>query len=194
MRHRSCRPSRVCITPSPWPPCRLPKRSVPKSSWRPRATRRCASRASGPESFLVLSPFVGAAQAGHSVGNADSRKHNHRGFQTAIAEGVAEIGNRGIAAAGAHVVIVAGMPFGAAPRTRSGSLRSRAGRRLVSDRHYIGNETGRHGPADQGAAAAGRKRRYVMRSAASSEYCSASSNFTVTRSAPSKFPDWRASP
>ncbi len=70
--------------------------------------------------FLVLSPFVevrrrlailwGTQTAGSTI---------TEDFEAAIAEGVAEIGNRGIAAAGAHVVIVAGMPFGIAGTTNS---------------------------------------------------------------------------
>ena len=70
--------------------------------------------------FLVLSPFVevrrrlailwGTQTAGSTV---------TEDFEAAIAEGVAEIGKRGIAAARAHVVIVAGMPFGIAGTTNS---------------------------------------------------------------------------
>ena len=70
--------------------------------------------------FLVLSPLVevrrrlailwGTQTAGSTI---------TEDFEAAIAEGVAEIGNRGIAAAGAHVVIVAGMPFGIAGTTNS---------------------------------------------------------------------------
>ena len=70
--------------------------------------------------FLVLSPFVevrrrlailwGTQTAGSTI---------TEDFEAAIDEGVAEISGRGIAAAGAHVVIVAGMPFGIAGTTNS---------------------------------------------------------------------------
>ena len=40
-------------------------------------------------------------------------------FEAAIEEGVGEIRSRGIASAGAHLVIVAGMPFGIAGTTNS---------------------------------------------------------------------------
>jgi len=70
--------------------------------------------------FLVLSPFVEVRRRLAILwGTQTSGSTITEDFEAAIGEGVAEISKRGIAPAGAHVVIVAGMPFGIAGTTNS---------------------------------------------------------------------------
>lgn len=70
--------------------------------------------------FLVLSPFVEVRRRLAILwGTQTAASTITEDFESAITEGVAEIAGRGIAQSGAHVVIVAGMPFGIAGTTNS---------------------------------------------------------------------------
>ena len=70
--------------------------------------------------FLVLSPFVEVRRRLAILwGTQTAASTITEDFEAAIDEGVTEIGARGMAGSGAHVVIVAGMPFGIAGTTNS---------------------------------------------------------------------------